>query len=556
LFVAPTKALVNQVSAEIDARYGAVWGQFTQDYQVNVDRCQILVTVPQVLRQLLLSPAREKWRARIFYVVFDEVHMLAAKDESGTGYEHSLLLNPAPFLALSATVGGVTSCYEWMKSIQPDRKPVFTDLPVSGVAVADAAAPALVSGGGKKNKKQKRPKIDHAAIEHAEAETKRVAAERAAVRENALPCQLILHRERFCDLSHFVFDAKAKSFARINRCALFDRALCAGSVFTSVTLAPRESLELYTAMRTVVLADPHAAGDAVAARIDTELHPDRYFRTVAADGLVFRAHTEQYRVDLQAELASWDDAQSQRVFAVLSAPVHACLQQYDTPHSPPRDGKLQAPEHERSFHKLADSLAAEQMLPALMFSMDAHDCEAFMVQELKRLEVLEWKKKSHADHISRVKTLDREMTAVVKKIKDAEGSKGSKNTTRTIKEIELVIQKLQDEKDNIGSELVFLEGIDPDCSYLKEGESMDHATMSYWLERLEKHGITRNSPLVRCLLRGFGIHHDGLPRAYKLLVETMFRSAQLKFVIATKTLGLGMNECMYVCMYVRMYVCV
>jgi superfamily II RNA helicase len=134
----------------------------------------------------------------------------------------------------------------------------------------------------------------------------------------------------------------------------------------------------------------------------------------------------------------------------------------------------------------------------------------------------------------------------------------SKNTTRTIKEIELIIQRLQDEKDNIDSELVFLEGVDPACSYLKEGESMDHASLSYWLERLEKHGITRNSPLVRCLLRGFGIHHDGLPRAYKLLVETMFRSAQLKFVIATKTLGLGMNvyTCICMCGWVTVYVSV
>ena len=54
VYVAPTKALVNQVQADIAARYNksyavdgkAVCGVFTKDWRYRVENCQVLVTVP------------------------------------------------------------------------------------------------------------------------------------------------------------------------------------------------------------------------------------------------------------------------------------------------------------------------------------------------------------------------------------------------------------------------------------------------------------------------------------------------------------------------------
>ena len=66
VYVAPTKALVNQVSASMIGKYKksykpgiALSGTFTRDYKHNVENCQVLVTVPECLEILLLSPKRE-----------------------------------------------------------------------------------------------------------------------------------------------------------------------------------------------------------------------------------------------------------------------------------------------------------------------------------------------------------------------------------------------------------------------------------------------------------------------------------------------------------------
>lgn len=36
-------------------------GQFTRDFRQNVDRCRVLITVPQCLEILVLSPTNRAW---------------------------------------------------------------------------------------------------------------------------------------------------------------------------------------------------------------------------------------------------------------------------------------------------------------------------------------------------------------------------------------------------------------------------------------------------------------------------------------------------------------
>lgn len=83
VYLAPTKTLVNQVEAEITARFaknygdrsGSVVGLFTGDYRSNVDTCQILVATPQCFEILLLHPTvGESWRKALKWVIFDEIH--------------------------------------------------------------------------------------------------------------------------------------------------------------------------------------------------------------------------------------------------------------------------------------------------------------------------------------------------------------------------------------------------------------------------------------------------------------------------------------------------
>ncbi len=48
-------------------------------------------------------------------------------------------------------------------------------------------------------------------------------------------------------------------------------------------------------------------------------------------------------------------------------------------------------------------------------------------------------------------------------------------------------------------------------------------------------------PLIDALARGIGVHHSGLPKKYRELVEKMFRMRHLRVIIATGTLALGIN---------------
>lgn len=127
VYVAPTKALVNQIAAEIQARYkktykhagNSVWAIHTRDYRINnPSGCQILVTVPHILQIMLLSPTNAKsWSEKVKTIIFDEIHSIG-NAEDGVVWEQLLLLAPCPIIALSATVGNPEKFSEWLATTQ------------------------------------------------------------------------------------------------------------------------------------------------------------------------------------------------------------------------------------------------------------------------------------------------------------------------------------------------------------------------------------------------------------------------------------------------------
>ena len=131
VYVAPTKALVNQIAAEIQARFSksylgegqegkAIWAIHTRDYRINnPQKCQILVTVPHILQMMLLNPTNAatptSWARRVKRIIFDEVHCIG-QAEDGIIWEQLLLLAPCPVVALSATVGNPLEFKDWLES--------------------------------------------------------------------------------------------------------------------------------------------------------------------------------------------------------------------------------------------------------------------------------------------------------------------------------------------------------------------------------------------------------------------------------------------------------
>ena len=125
VYIAPTKALVNQISAEVYARFSknyrsssrSIWAIHTRDYRINNPYgCQILVTVPDILQILLLSPKVSKfWAPRLRRIVFDEVHSIGNL-EGGVIWEQLLIMTTVPLIALSPTIGNATEFQEVCRS--------------------------------------------------------------------------------------------------------------------------------------------------------------------------------------------------------------------------------------------------------------------------------------------------------------------------------------------------------------------------------------------------------------------------------------------------------
>lgn len=127
VYVAPTKALVNQIAAEVQARFSkaystqgkSVWAVHTRDYRINNPTgCQVLITVPHILQIMLLAPSNSKtassWALRVKRIIFDEVHCIGQSDD-GVIWEQLLLLAPCPIIALSATVGNPMEFNDWLR---------------------------------------------------------------------------------------------------------------------------------------------------------------------------------------------------------------------------------------------------------------------------------------------------------------------------------------------------------------------------------------------------------------------------------------------------------
>lgn len=130
VYVCPTKALANQVHAEIEARFEKSYrdgrpfcGIFTRDKRSErLEECQVLVTVPQCLIIYMLSPtaAMHAWVERLEYAILDEVHCLGG--ETGEVWEQILSLLPCPILALSATLGQSEDFTSWMRKLQAQQQ--------------------------------------------------------------------------------------------------------------------------------------------------------------------------------------------------------------------------------------------------------------------------------------------------------------------------------------------------------------------------------------------------------------------------------------------------
>ena len=505
VYVAPTKALVNQIAAEIQARFSkryehagkSVWAIHTRDYRINnPSGCQILVTVPHILQIMLLAPSNAKsWSPRVNYIIFDEIHSIG-QAEDGVVWEQLLLLAPCPIIALSATVGNPEMFNSWLSSTQQS----------SGHEVT-----------------------------------------------------MIKHQHRYSDLRKFAFDPP-KKFAFVG---LSDRSSFAtlgldgldGLRFIhpiaslvnksrgmpdDLSLEARDCLSLYRAMK---------RHETDGFPVDPALDPSN---NDILPGVIRKAHIIEWEQKLKQLLKMWMRNDKSPFDKVLDDMTHESksTSAHDEQVS---KGKLEEVQVDRFTDVHPENLYATTLpllcklhernaLPAIFFNYDRHQCERIARAVLKQLVDAEahWKERSAA-----WKTKLKGWEEWKKNQSKAGARKPAKAPAKKKGKVEDDDPASKTDRllENANEEVNPYANFDPnapvDGFHFAAKQKADPAKLSNYFYQMMRRGV---SPwLAVALRRGIGVHHAGMNRKYRQVVEMLFRQGFLRVVIATGTLALGIN---------------
>ncbi|KAF3922981.1 hypothetical protein ABW20_dc0102888 [Dactylellina cionopaga] len=507
VYVAPTKALVNQIAAEVLARFtknyphagNTVWAIHTRDYRINdPEHCQILVTVPHILQIMLLSPQNAgKWAPRVKRIIFDEIHSIGQADD-GVIWEQLLLIAPCPIIALSATVGNPGEFRDWLVETQ------------------------------------KAANIDLKMIEHKH----RYSDLRKFIYETPYDEQFIgLDRKR-----HFEELDDEPNLESINPIStLLDikhRALP-----DDLNLEPRDCLELYHCMV------KHQMGQF---RVGDSLNPSKWFQ-----GVIGKVDVVKWEAALKAELGKWmanHDSPFDKVMKELTRSrdtkePHKENKQESVSPSPTRSESAgsvdDAHDNDETVQETTISLLtrlhSKNALPAIFFSFDRTMVEKTVATIVGQLEKAEAKfKNSDLEYLKELKLYDdwvkqqsqRSANADEKASKKKEKKKKGKDDDVDARKDE----KNQDEKQE-ASKWASFDPNAPNEKFLFTGKVNPDVEEDF--KRLRKASIPE--VFIIALRRGIGIHHAGLSRKLREVTETLFRMGYLRVVIATETLALGIN---------------
>ncbi|ORY65665.1 hypothetical protein BCR35DRAFT_354923, partial [Leucosporidium creatinivorum] len=471
VYVAPSKALVNQVAAEAFARFSkevagqSLWAIHTGDYKINnPQNCQILVTVPHVLSEMLLNPALARvWTPRIRRIIVDEIHAIA--EEGGGLWEQVLLMNPAPIIGLSATVGDPERFSNWLGSVEESC--------------------------GRK----------YSLVQHHH----RFNALRKFAYAPAFPVKPIgsLNEHK----------PRAGAFAPVHPIAAL--ALGDPNLPSDLALEPRDCLSLWQAMNSV-------------SKLDEALTPNVYFAKTPAIAI---RDVIGYEKELKKVLVEWREAPDsneesspfQKVVKALEAPLRQALEEPEKEIEEGTDDDFNG-----LFLPLLADLNAQGNLPAIIFNFSRDKVEALGKRILEDLEAAEtrWRASSPAYKLKLQKAKEDEKLAA-KKAKAAESASRNK----------------KDDDDDRGA--AEEEGAnlfnpdDPSEEFSFVGRGLSQVEFKKEVDDLAWLGL---SPwLMSALRRGVGVHHSGMNRRYRVLVENLYRRGVLRVVISTETLALGIN---------------
>lgn len=498
VYVAPTKALVNQIAAEIQARYSknfkqggkSVWAIHTRDYRINNPTgCQVLVTVPHVLQIMLLAPSNaNKWSSRVRRIIFDEVHSIG-QAEDGVVWEQLLLMAPCPIIALSATVGNPQEFSGWLRDTQ---KAIGIDLVT------------------------------------------------------------VQHQHRYSDLrkfyymppENFLFQGIPENdtfgvlgldgltgFRHVHPvAALTDKSR---GIPQDLGLEPRDCLNLWKAMvnhQTTTFPVPE------------HLSPAKILPAVCR-----KVDMLNWEMDLKSLLQKWIVDNSSPYDAVVGELAQSFRDDTREPEYVTKSTtqtssvavKLSDPfDLVKSTLPLLCRLHAHDALPAILFNYDRHQCGKIcqgLLEQLQHAELTQrksgpkWEKTLERwEEWKKVQEKAASRQSKAKKAKPQDDDKGSK------------LDQQRDAADNAASAWDSFDPAAPvDGYHFADYTKLQRSDLDFWIRDLGRRNI--DQWLIDALQRGIGIHHAGMNRKYRQIVEILFRKGFLRVVIATGTLALGIN---------------
>ncbi|KAI9374433.1 hypothetical protein BJX61DRAFT_498293 [Aspergillus egyptiacus] len=498
VYVAPTKALVNQIAAEIQVRFSksyptkskvkSVWAIHTRDYRINNPAgCQILVTVPHILQIMLLAPSNaQHWSPRVKRIIFDEIHCIG-QAEDGVVWEQLLLLAPCPIIALSATVGNPQAFCNWLGDAQ---------------------------------------------------------------RANGIDLEMVEHRHRSSDLRKYIYhppetfcfhglpdtptlspldleDIPEMTFVHPIS-SLLDRSR---GMPDDLVLEPRDCLTLWKAMK---------KHESASFPVDPSLEP-----STALPPIVTKKDVIRWQEKLKLFLLGWlRDSRS---------PFEAVQEELSRNAQKSNQLRHTRPSEERNCARHAQQLSSEDILettlplicslqsrgalPALFFNYDRSQCEQICCRLLDQFREAEakWKAESPSWRAKLAKWEE------WKKLQEKK-SKAARNPKRRPDGGEPQSQASR-LREVASMEPSSLETFDPDRPvdgfHIADSKRLQFSQFCEYAEELRRRLVP--GWLIDALERGIGVHHAGMNRKYRQVCEILFRRGFLRVVIATGTLALGIN---------------
>ncbi|KAM0333306.1 hypothetical protein ACHAQA_001967 [Verticillium albo-atrum] len=502
VYVAPTKALVNQIAAEIAARYSksytregkSVWAIHTRDYRVNNPTgCQVLVTVPHVLQTMLLAPSNSDrpsaWSRRVKRIIFDEVHCIG-QAEDGIVWEQLLLLAPCPIIALSATVGNAGEFHDWLAASQA-QKGYKMELVVHNARYSDLRKFIYCP-----------PKQQKLGI---------------LAKQDQLPIPGIDQGEE--TNPRFFFAHPIAALLDSNRGSLED-----------VGLEPRDCWTLWKCM------EKHQTADFPVAK---SLNPISTLPEIIGKADILNWEAELKKV-LQKWMAAPESPFNDVRTELLGSAFVELKKDFVSQEKRLKEGTTIVP--------LLYDLNENDSLPAIVFNYDRTQCEEGLKTVLAHLSAKEtaWKESSKewkqklADYEEWKKAGLKAAKAKPKKDRPAAGNKddrqgGSRDDNKN--------SKMQTTQANASMEISPWESFDPEdpLEQFSFGDRTRLSRAEFAEMTDDLSGDKVDSWLVQSLKRGLGVHHAGMNRRYRQVVEILFRKGYLGVVIATGTLALGVN---------------